>query len=66
MFRGTIIFSVCYFFMRRLMKFSSFHNDMKRLNYTTNTQPIQNFTMTSKIDDNEEFWGHFVDIDIYS
>lgn len=66
MFRGTIIFSVCYLFMRRLINFTSFHKDMKRLDYTTDIQPIQNFTMTSRIDDDEEFWGHFVDIDIYS
>lgn len=60
MFRRTLFFSICYFFLKKIMNFTIFQQDMKRLDYLPKEEPFIDKN------ENEETWGHFIDIDIYS
>lgn len=42
------------------MNFTTFQQDMKRLDYLPKEEPFIDKN------ENEETWGHFIDIDIYS
>ena len=56
MIHRNFFFRIWYFFLKKVMKFTIIHHDMKRLDYLPKED--------SFIERDEETWGHFIDIDI--